>query len=150
MFPRTSTFLRLLIVLFSLHGVAAWAQQYVSINVREANMRAGPGTEHPVRWSLSKGYPLQVVARRGEWLQVRDFERDSGWVHRRLTGAATHHVVRVPTANLRKSPGTKAARVARLEQGEIVRRLARRGDWMQVEREDGQRGWVAQRLLWGR
>lgn len=144
-----STFLRLLVTFFTLQAASAWAQQHISISVREANMRAGPGTEHPVRWSLSQGYPLQIVARRGEWLQVRDFDRDTGWVHRRLTGAPTHHVVSVKTANLRQQPGTNARRVAQMEHGEIVRRVERRGDWLHVEREDGQRGWVARRLLWG-
>lgn len=144
-----STLLRLFVAVLALQSFGVWAQQFVSITAREANMRSGPGTQHGVQWSLSRGYPLQVVARRGEWLQVRDFERDTGWVHRSLTGKPTHKVVRVPIANLRAQPQARARLQGKLERGEIVQRLSRRGDWVQVQRTDGQRGWVASRLLWG-
>ncbi|HVR52570.1 MAG TPA: SH3 domain-containing protein [Pseudorhodoferax sp.] len=143
------TLLRILVAAFALLAGAAWAQQYVSITAREANMRSGPGTQHAVQWSLSRGYPLQVMARRGEWLQVRDHENDSGWVHRSLTGRSTHKVVRVPVANLRAQPRANARLQGKLEHGEIVQRLARRDGWVQVQREGGQRGWVSSRLLWG-
>ena len=143
------TVFRIFVAALALQAFGAWAQQYVSVTAREANMRSGPGTRHAVQWSLSRGYPLQVVARRGDWLQVRDFERDTGWVHRSLTGKSTHRVVRVSVANLRAQPRAGGKLLGKVERGEIVQRLARRGDWVQVRRESGQRGWVASRLLWG-
>lgn len=146
---RISTLFRLFVAALALHAASAWAQQFVSINVREANMRSGPGTQHAVTWSLSRGYPLQIVARRGEWLQVRDYERDTGWVHRSLTGKPTHKVVQASVANLRQQPQANGRLVGKLERGEIVQRLERRGSWVRVQREGGQRGWVAARLLWG-
>lgn len=149
MFFAFPTLLRIFVAALALQSFGAWAQQYVSVTAREANMRSGPGTRHAVQWSLSRGYPLQVVARRGEWLQVRDFERDTGWVHRSLMGKATHKVVRVPVANLRAQPRSGGRLVGKMEHGEIVQRLARRGGWVQVQRTGGQRGWVASRLLWG-
>lgn len=146
---RITTLFRLFLAALALHAASAWAQQYVSISAREANMRSGPGTQHAVTWSLSRGYPLQVIARRGEWLQVRDYERDTGWVHRSLTGKPSHKVVHVPVANLRQQPQARGRLLGKMERGEIVRTLQRRGDWVQVQREGGQRGWVARRLLWG-
>jgi SH3-like domain-containing protein len=135
--------------LLMLQSFGAWAQPYVGITAREAHMRVGPGTQHAVQWRLSRGYPLQVIARRGAWLKVRDFEHDSGWVHRRVTGKSTHKVVRAPVANLRSQPRIAGRLLGRLERGDIVKRLARRGDWVRVERDGGLRGWVAARLLWG-
>ena len=82
-------------------------------------------------------------------IELVDFERDTGWVHRSLTGKATHKVVRASVANLRAQPRTGGKLLGKIERGEIVQRLARRGDWVQVQREGGQRGWVASRLLWG-
>ncbi|MFT3720371.1 SH3 domain-containing protein [Pseudorhodoferax sp.] len=146
---RTRFLIPLLVAALALPAGAAWAQQYVGVAAREANMRAGPGERHAVQWSLSRGYPLQVIGRRGEWLQVRDFEGDTGWVHRSLTGKPSHEVVRAQTAHLRQQPRANARLAGRLERGDIVRRLERRGDWVLVQRANGQRGWVAQRLLWG-
>lgn len=121
----------------------------VSVKVETANMRQGPGTGTAVLWQLHHGYPLQVVDRRNTWIKVRDFEGDEGWVSRRLTGRTAHHVVKVPTANLRGGPGTGHRIVGKAEYGELLRTLERRGDWVHVRRADQQKGWIARRLLWG-
>lgn len=127
----------------------AHAAQMVSIDRPEVNMRAGAGTRHATLWTLSKGYPLMVVGRKGQWLEVLDFENDRGWVHRPLTGRSPHHVVKAKVANVRSGPGPRHRVIGRAEYGEVLRTLARRGDWVQVRDHDGLTGWVARRLLWG-
>lgn len=49
-------------------------------------------------------------------------------------------------ANLRVGPGLDYDRIAVLEVGEEVRAVAQAGEWLQVERLDGTRGWVHARL----
>src|SRR5690606_24062335 len=141
--------LRLLAASVLLFATGAWAQQFVDITAREANMRSGPGSQHAVQWSLSRGYPLQVMARRGEWVQVRDFEKDTGWVHRSLTGKSKPMAVKAKVANMRAAPRTNARVAGKLQHGDMVRTLERRGDWVRVRQENGKTGWVARRLLWG-
>ncbi len=132
-----------------LHSGLAQAQTMVSVNASTLNMREGPGTRHPVLWSLSRGYPLSVVSRQGNWLKVKDFEGDSGWVARSLTSSTPHHVVKVPTANLRSGPGTRYRIKGRLEYGEVMRTLQKQGQWVKVRHESLGQGWVARRLVWG-
>lgn len=146
---RFLTLLRFLVAALALHATGVLAQQFVSVTAREANVRSGPGTQHAVHWSLSRGYPLQVIARRGEWLQVRDFEKDTGWVHRSLTGKSTHMAVQARVANMRQQPRVKSPVVSRLTHGDLVRTLERRGDWVRVRHENGKTGWVTRQLLWG-
>lgn len=143
--PLTGLLLGLGLVL----GPMANAQTMVSVAGRTANMRSGPGTHTEVLWSLSQGYPLQVVGRQGRWLQVEDFEHDRGWVARSLTGRAPHHVVKAEKANIRRGPGLRHRVVAQARYGELLRTREKRKDWVRVEREDGRTGWVARRLLWG-
>jgi Bacterial SH3 domain len=50
-------------------------------------------------------------------------------------------------ANLRIGPGLDYARLVVLEVGESLRAVARAGEWIQVERSDGVRGWVHERLV---
>ena len=128
---------------------AAHAQEFVSIKGNTVNVRAQPNTRAQVQWELSKGYPLQVTARQGQWLKVRDYESTLGWVHRPQTHAQAHHVVKARTANLRNGPGTHHRVVAKLEQHEVVRTLEKRAGWAKVRNSAGAQGWVARNLLWG-
>ncbi len=128
---------------------AARSSDFVSISGSSVNIRQQPTTRSDTVWELSKGYPLQVEQRRGKWLKVRDFEESLGWVFAPLTSKTPHRVVTVPTANLRAGPGPSHRVVGKLEQHEVVRTIGNRGNWAQVKREGGQRGWVAKRLTWG-
>ncbi len=125
------------------------AQQMVSIARDGVNMRAGAGTKHEVQWELSRGYPLRVTGRQGNWLKVTDFERDTGWVHRPLTNKTPHHIVKVRVANIRSSPTTSARIVGKAENGEVLRTLEKRPQWIKVHQDGGVSGWISKPLLWG-
>ncbi len=127
----------------------AMAQSMVSISGSKVNMRASPNLGSEVLWELKRGYPLKVLKRSGRWLQVSDFENDRGWVARSLTGKSSHFVVKSSTANVRKGPGTRNAIVGKAKYGETLRTLSKRGKWVRVQRENGQKGWIAKGLLWG-
>lgn len=129
-------------------GIAA-AQQMVSVKGSVLNMRDGPGTQTQVLWELKRGYPLQVVERRGRWLKVRDFENDQGWVAASLTGRQPHHIVKAPLANIRSGPSTQHRIVGKAEYGELLKTQQKRAGWVKVKREEGASGWVARQLLWG-
>jgi SH3-like domain-containing protein len=124
------------------------AQQMVSVSGEEVNMRSGPGTQHPADWVLGQGYPLKVVGRRGDWLEVRDFENDKGWINRLRTSSTPYHIVKVKVANLRSQPNTRSRIIGKLVYGDTLRTLKRESAWVRVQRE-GLSGWVARRLLWG-
>lgn len=125
------------------------AREMVSVAKPEINMRSGAGTQHPTQWSLSQGFPLQVTGRKGQWLKVRDFENDTGWVYRPLVNKTPHHIVKSRVANIRSAPGTRSRVLGQAERGEVLRTLDRRKDWVKVQQNGGPKGWVAQRLLWG-
>lgn len=137
-----------LMVVAAAAGTAA-AQPMVSVKGSVLNMRDGPGTHTQVLWELKRGYPLQVVERRGRWLKVQDFEKDQGWVAASLTGRQPHHIVKAPVANVRSGPGTRFRVVGKAEYGELLKTQEKRAGWVKVKRETGASGWVARQLLWG-
>ncbi|WP_424953228.1 SH3 domain-containing protein [Comamonas terrigena] len=128
---------------------AARAPEFVSVKGNSANVRAQPQARAQVQWELSKGYPLQVTARQGNWLKVRDYESALGWVYRPNTSTQAHHVVKARTANLRNGPGANHRVIGKLEQHEVVRTLEKRAGWAKVRSPSGTQGWVARSLLWG-
>lgn len=128
---------------------AAHAAGMVSIKGSKVNMRAGSGPSHPVLWELSRGYPLTVIGQQGQWLKVRDFENDEGWVFRTLTAKVPHHIVKAKVANIRSGPGTKYRVLGKAKYGELLRTEGKRGSWAKVRHENGVKGWVSRGLLWG-
>ncbi|MEF8732930.1 MAG: SH3 domain-containing protein [Candidatus Accumulibacter meliphilus] len=127
----------------------ALARDMVSIKGSIVNMRSGPSTRSDVMWELKRGYPLQVLKRKGSWLQVQDFENDKGWVAKSLTNRKPHYIVKASVANMRSGPGTGYRIVGKSERYDLLRTRGAKSDWVQVERSDGVKGWVAKRLLWG-
>src|SRR2546427_6207394 len=75
-----------------------------------------------------------------------DLESTLGWVHAPLTGKTPHMVVTGRTANLRAGPGQNHRVVGKLAEMEVVRTLRKQGSWAQVQRDNGQKGWVARSL----
>ena len=128
---------------------AAQAQQMVSIDRPEVNMRSGAGTGHEAIWKLNRGYPLIVIGHDGGWLKVRDFENDEGWVAKRLTAKKPHFVVKSTSANIRSGPGTQHRVVGKAAYGEVLRTVERRSKWAKIRNGDGLVGWVSRALLWG-
>lgn len=127
----------------------ASAQQMVSVAREEVNLRSGPGTTYSTEWVLGRGFPLEVVGRRGDWLQVRDFENDKGWILRQLTGGTPYHIVKVKIANMRSQPSTSSRIVGKVSYGDPVKTLERKSGWVKVQRDGGLRGWISRKLLWG-
>ena len=146
--PRTLKILLLALFAYFLISVAQ-AREMVSVDRNEANMRSGAGTGHEITWVLARGYPLQVVGRKGKWLKVRDFENDEGWVYRSLTGRTPHMIVKSQVANIRSGPGTRNRIVGKAEYGEVLRTVRHGSGWVMIRTENGLSGWVARSLLWG-
>jgi len=128
---------------------SALARDMVSIKGSVVNMRSKPSTGSEVLWQLERGYPLQVLKRKGSWIQVRDFENDRGWIAGSLAGRTPHHVVKSSVANIRSGPGTRYRIVGKAERYDLMRTRGAKSDWIKVESTDGVKGWIAKRLLWG-
>lgn len=135
-------------LLFTAPATAS-AASYVSVAGRSVNIRAQPNTHSQVLWELTRGYPLQVQARKGKWLKVRDFESSLGWIYAPLTNKTRHRVIRVANANVRAKPATNARIMGKLHRYDVVKTLGTSNGWAHVRTGAGLTGWVAARLTWG-
>jgi len=144
---RAVPFLSLLLLLGSL-SVPAMAAEYVRIKKDGVNIRAGAGTNHEILWEVFKDFPLKVLKRKGDWLQVQDFEGDKGWVFKNLVSKDKRVIVKVNTANMRVGPGKSYELVATVKYGVVFTPVERDGDWLKVKHEDGTTGWIFKKLLW--
>ena len=127
------------------------AARYVSVNGDNVNVRTGPGTNYQVRMELFDGYPLQVVANQGDWLKIRDFENDEGWIHTSLVKPGNTVIINASSiANMRSEPTTNSTVVAEISRGVVLTKLDSRGQWYKLKHAGGTIGWIYGPLLWPR
>lgn len=145
--PRLMT--AFLFLICSLLWGQAFARTMVSVDRPVLNMRSGAGTDKPVLWALAQGFPLEVMARKGKWLKVKDFEGDMGWVYQPLVSKSAHVIVRTQRANVRSAPNTRSRIRGKVQYGEVLRTLEQRKSWVRVQRQSGTQGWIYKPLVWG-
>ncbi|MBI3092395.1 MAG: SH3 domain-containing protein [Candidatus Tectomicrobia bacterium] len=116
----------------------------------KANIRSGPGLKNDVLWTAFKYYPLEVIGEQDQWLKVRDFEGDEGWVALSLVEEQQAVVVKVALANIRSSPAATSKVAFQAKKGVAFKVLGAQGDWLNVEHADGEKGWVHSSIVWGR
>lgn len=140
-----------IVLLSTLALSAQWvhASEFRSVKGQSANIRVAPNTKSEVAWELTRGYPLAVVKKKGNWLQVKDIDGVLGWVYKPITGTAPHHLVKVKTANLRAGAGTQHKVVAKLDKYDVVKTIDKKNGWAKVRTSAGTQGWVSQKLIWG-
>ena len=130
------------------------AAEMVSIAGEDINMHSGPGTTYGLLWTIGSGFPVEIVSSKGEWLQVKDFEGSTGWVHKKATQKTPHMIVKANKGtdqqiNVRSEPSTKGRIVAKANYGVVFKTLEKKGGWVKVEHGQGVTGWVDGLLLWG-
>jgi SH3-like domain-containing protein len=143
--PARQLLLALLLVALASPALAA---EYVTVNKDGANIRSGPDAKKDLLWEVYKDFPLQVVKRQKEWVQVKDFEGDTGWIFANLLSKTKRVIVKANSVNLRNEPKKDAAMVATVKYGVVFTPLEKKGDWLKVKHEDGTTGWISKTLVW--
>ncbi|WP_240192021.1 SH3 domain-containing protein [Desulforhopalus vacuolatus] len=125
-----------------------------SVKGDNVNMRKGPGTNNSIVWAYDRGFPLKVITEKKQWVEVIDFEGDSGWIYRSLLSNAPHVIVKVNKGsrnkvNIRSQPGKKGKIIGQASYGVVFSRLEEKNGWLKVEHESGLKGWLKKSLVWG-
>ena len=119
------------------------------VKVKRANVRSGPGTNHDVVFVYRKNSPLKVIEEKGTWVKVEDFEKDTGWISKKiLSRKAKGAIVKVSNANVRKGPSLKDPVVFIAGYGVAFKVTDTKGDWYKIQHEDGDTGWVNAKLVY--
>lgn len=153
-FSKLKSFLFALFI-FTFISVASTATaEMTSVKGDKINLRKGPGTKYSILWEYGNGYPLQVIKKQGNWVKIKDFEKDTGWIHKSLLQYSPHVVVKVNRntngkINIRKGPSTSKSIVGKAQYGVVFKTVKRKSGWINVEHESGLKGWIKESLLWG-
>lgn len=127
--------------------------RFVSVKARPANVRVGPGTDYPLKWTFVRRFePVEVTAEYGQWRRVRDWDGSSGWILAALLSgrrtALAAPWLTAKTIALRSYAGARAPLVARVQPKVFVHLERCNGQWCKV-RVRGDDGYMRQTRLWG-
>lgn len=128
----------------NLSGLAV--PRFMSLRAGRANLRAGPGTSYPARWTLVRpdgkpGVPLEVIAEWNVWRQVRDPEGETGWLDRAMLSTDRTFLVTGETRTLHARPDLAAPAVWRAEPGVVASIVTCADRWCRIAL-DGRSGWI--------
>ena len=122
----------------------------VSLGEDLAHVRKGPGKDQEIVFDLvQRGYPLRALDRKGDYVQVEDWEGEGGWVNEALLSTKRTAIVKGTAIDVRSGPGKDYEVLFHAQQKVIFDVVQQQGDWVEVRYEDGQRGWVWTGVLWG-
>ena len=123
------------------------------VSVPTANLRAGPGKEYPITWTVDKYMPFVKVGTSldGEWYAVRDVDGDVHWIYQKLvTEKYRAAVIKEDGVNLRKAPGTNSPKSS-LSSGDkyyTYKVLQTKGTWVNIMDPWGGIAWIHKKFIW--
>ncbi len=147
-------FFSILLIFISLFVYDVAFSRILSVKDTTISLMSGPGTQYKIKWKYDKGFPLKVLSRKGKWLKVEDFEKDSGWVISEALSDKPSVIVKANKnmkgrVNIHTGPGTQFKVIGKAFYGVVFYALKQKNGWTKVLHDSGLSGWIKNTLLWG-
>ena len=138
----------LLTVLLLVGVTGIQAAERMAVTAESANVRAGPSLEHGLLWQMEKFHPVLILEKKGQWYRFKDFEGDQGWVNSTLLDKTPTIIVKAARCNVRTGPGVGHDIAFSVDKGIPFKVLQTKGQWMEIQHADGDKGWILNTLVW--
>jgi SH3-like domain-containing protein len=136
------------LIAFILQSMPAEA---LCIKNKEANLREGPGKNYKKIWRVLKYMPFKKIGKEGNWIRVKDLDKDTYWVHQSLTTEKYMcAVIKKDKTNARQKPGRKNPQVewSPINKYFSMKVLEIKGAWVHIEDSSGDQAWIYRPLVW--
>lgn len=131
--------------------VPLWASM-ASIGKEKVNVRSAPNHEAEVLFQAHLGYPVELSKTKGNWVQIKDWQENVGWIFRPLVNQKVRTAVVLPDrVNIRKGPGLKYQVTTQAKGGEVYKILEENKSWVRIGYylENEEVGWIRKDMVWG-
>ncbi len=147
-------FLEIFVFTFTLLSANSAKTEILSVKGDNVHLRTGPGKNYSIKWIYSEGLPVEVLERKGNWVKVRDFDDDSGWLNKEFLSTQTFAIVKAnrfkdESINIRSDPSSESTIVGIAYYGVVFKVLTLHSGWVKVRHKTGLTGWISSNLLWG-
>ena len=137
----------LLLVLASAQACAA---DFRSVGLPSVVLYDAPSLKGGKRYIAPRGMPVEIVARYGDWVKVRDADGELAWTESKGLSARRNVVVKALSARLRAAPDDNAAILMTADKGVLLELVdPQTSGWVSVRHQDGIAGFVRATEVWG-
>jgi len=131
-------------------AIPVCAAEFRSVGDSPAVLYDAPSEKAKKLYTLSPGYPLEIVVVLEHWSKVRDAGGELSWIENQDLGEKRTLMVNVALADIKSSPDDGAPLVFKAEQGVLLDLLELTGTgWARVQHRDGQSGYIKLDQVWG-
>ena len=144
------TILFFFIIFFISKLSASETINFLSLKNDEVNLRKGPSFEYPIKFTYKKKYlPIVIIDKSESWRQIKDFEKNSGWIHISQLSKKKSAINTKNNSILYKKPSIYSKPIARLELGRLVLIKKCNLKWCKISCGNF-KGWIKKSYLWGK
>ena len=148
-------YLIILVLFFSIlfflpRSFANESVNFLSLKNNEVNVRVGPSKKYPIKFTYKKKYlPLEILDKSETWRKIKDFEKNSGWIHISQLSKKKSAINIKNNSVLYKKPTIYSKPIAKLESGRLVLIKKCKVKWCKIF-SDNYKGWIIKNTLWGK
>jgi len=125
-------------------------KEFLTLKNTEVNLRHGPSFEYPIKLIYQKKYlPVIIIDKSETWRQIKDFEKNSGWIHISQLSKRKSAINIKNNSFLYKKPTIYSEPIAKLEVGRLVLIKKCKTKWCKIT-TGGYSGWILKDYLWGK
>lgn len=124
------------------------APYFVALRSNKVNCRTGPAKRYPIKWVyLKKNLPLEVIDKFEHWRKVRDYKKDSCWIHKSLL-KNSRFVITAKEATAYDEPTPFSTPLFKMEEKVLGSVIKCKQSWCRININENT-GWVAKDDIWG-
>ena len=139
-----------LIIFFIQKSLASESINFLSLKNNEVNVRIGPSKKYPIKFTYKKKYlPLEILDKSETWRKIKDFEKNSGWIHISQLSKKKSAINIKNNSIIYKKPTIFSKPIAKLETGRLILIKKCKIKWCKITSKKYS-GWIEKNYLWGK
>ena len=149
----------IIIFLFSFNDISATSvgnetglkiPRYISLKSNDTNIRVGPSINYPIVLKyVVKDFPLIINEEYNDWRKVKDFENNTGWIHKSLIKSErTGIIMNQSNESVYIYNTINGYEIGNISLKNIVKIKKCKKNWCFISIQD-HKGWIDKDFLWG-
>jgi SH3-like domain-containing protein len=128
----------------------ACAADFRSVGAPSVVLYDAPSVKGGKRYIAPQGMPVEILARYGDWVKVRDVDGEMAWAESKGLSARRNVVVKTAFARVRAAADDNATILMTADKGVLLELVdPQAAEWVRVRHQDGIAGFVRAAEVWG-